>query len=95
MAGAQMNEAAAAGGSGAEVPQDAALRAALEHIRLLAAQSKLLALNTAFEAAGAAAPEVATLALEVDRAVLEADCAGSAVEALLQQISAASAYVRH
>jgi predicted lipid-binding transport protein (Tim44 family) len=80
-----------------ELPPDAGLRAALEEIRSLAAQSKLLALNTACEAAAArnedtTRRDVQILAGEADRAASEADRVTSAVEILLKQIRAATAW---
>lgn len=60
-----------------ELLPESGLRAALEQLRLIAAQSRLLALNAAFESAGAAADsslirEMAILAADADRAAAQA-----------------------
>ena len=78
----------------------ASMRAMLEDIRLLAAQSGLLALNTAFESADALAADglardMPALAAQAKHAVAEADRVNSAVGVLLQQIESASALARH
>jgi len=73
-----------------------ALRRALEEVRQLAAQSRLLALNAVFETAGAraepaAAEEMETLGGAVGQAAAEAEGMVAAVELLLRQIESASA----
>lgn len=75
--------------------QESSLRHALEELRLLAAQSRLLALNAAFESAGAGRDEgvereIDVLAGEAGQAVAEAERTTAAVERLLRQIQAAS-----
>lgn len=82
--------------------QAAGMRARLEEIRFLAAQSGLLALNAALESAdaragGAPAGDMDRLAAQAGNAAAEADKAekaASAVEALLQQIQAGAAFIR-
>ncbi len=74
---------------------ETALRLALEEARQLAAQSKLLALNAAFESAGAcrdtgAAEEMDALGGSAGQAVAEAERVASAVELLLLQIQSTS-----
>lgn len=73
-----------------------ALRLALEEARQLAAQSRLLALNAAFESADAcreagAADEMDALGGSAGQAAAEAARIVAAVELLLQQIQSASA----
>jgi hypothetical protein len=70
-----------------------ALRLALEEARQLAAQSRLLALNAAFESAGAAASADAPGGA-VGQAAAEADRVTAVVELLLQQIQSASSLSR-
>jgi hypothetical protein len=80
----------------------AVMRARLDEIRFLAAQSGLLALNAALESAdaragGAPAGDMDRLAAQAGSAAAEADKAvkaASAVEALLQQIQAGAALAR-
>jgi hypothetical protein len=67
--------------------RDAALRTALEEARQLTAQTRLLALNTAFESAGAGPAEDGDAAGVV---AAEAERVASAVELLLQQIQSTS-----
>lgn len=67
--------------------REAALRTALEEARQLAAQTRLLALNTAFESAGAAPAGESDAA---GAAAAEAERVASAVELLLRQIQSAS-----
>lgn len=67
--------------------REAALRSALEEARQLAAQTRLLALNTAFESAGAGPAEEGDAAGAV---AAEAEKVASAVELLLQQIQSTS-----
>ncbi|MBK6631457.1 MAG: hypothetical protein IPG33_10660 [Betaproteobacteria bacterium] len=73
---------------------DTALRLALEGVRRLAAQSRLLALNSAFEAAGAsreaeAAEEMNALGGSAAQAIAEAEKMVATVELLLQQMQSA------
>jgi hypothetical protein len=77
--------------------REAALRSALDGIRVLAAQSRLLALNGAIEAAAARAEGSQTDAAErlearAGYAAAEADTAAAAVELLLRQIRDGSAF---
>ncbi|MCL4681996.1 MAG: hypothetical protein KJZ92_12015 [Rhodocyclaceae bacterium] len=80
---------AASPGSQPPDMQDAALRRVLEEARQLAEQSRLLALNTAFESAGAAGDDDA-LGGEACHAADEAAKVIGAVERLLQQIQSAA-----
>lgn len=66
--------------------RDAALRSALDEARQIAAQTRLLALNTAFESAGAPAGEGDAAGV----AAAEAEKMANAVELLLEQIQSAS-----
>ncbi len=73
---------------------DTALRRMLEEARRLAAQSRLLALNSACEAAGAcsetqAAEEMGVLGGAAAQAITEAEKVAAAVELLLQQMQSA------
>ncbi len=71
--------------------QEAALRTALEEARQLAEQTRLLALNAAFESAAAGpAGEMEALGGEAGHAAAEAARVIGAVELLLQQIRLAS-----
>lgn len=67
--------------------REAALRTALEEARQLAAHARLLALNTAFESAGAGPAGEGDAA---GAAAAEAARVAGAVELLLQQIQSAS-----
>ena len=69
---------------------DIALRLALDEVRQLAAQSGLLALNAAFESAGAT-DEMDGPGGSAGQAAAEAARMVGAVEILLQQIHSASA----
>lgn len=69
---------------------DIALRLALDEVRQLAAQSGLLALNAAFESAGAS-DEMDGPGGSAGQAAAEAARIVAAVELLLQQIQSASA----
>lgn len=78
----------------------AAMCATLEEIRRLAEQSRLLALNAALEsigarAAGGSAAEMDGIASQAGGAAAEADRIAAAVDGLLQQIQAGSAFARH
>lgn len=76
--------------------QDAALSAALEEARQLAVQARLLALNTAFESAGAGpGGEMDVLGGEAGHAVAATEKVAAAVELLLQQIQLASLLSGH
>lgn len=71
--------------------QDAALRLALAEARRLAAQTRLLALNAAFEAAAAGPDEeMDALGGAAGQASAEAARVIGAVELILQQIQSAS-----
>ena len=79
------------GGTLPQGMQDAALRTALEEARQLAEQTRLLALNAAFESAAAGpAGEMAALGGEAGQAASAAERVIGAVELLLQQIRSAS-----
>jgi hypothetical protein len=84
---AQRNSQDEAISSGAS---DIALRQALDEVRQLAAQSGLLALNAAFESAGAS-DEMDGPGGSAGPAAAEAARIVAAVELLLQQIQSASA----
>ena len=76
--------------------QEVALRLMLEEARQLAAQSRLIALNAAFESAGARNEEAATAEMDAlggsaGRTAAEMDRVVATVELLLQQIQSASA----
>lgn len=76
--------------------QDVLLHLALEEVRLLAAQSKLLALNAALESAAAcrdaeACEEMVALGRSAGQAAAEADGMAKAVELLLLQIRSSAA----
>jgi hypothetical protein len=76
---------------------EAALRLALQDARELATQSRLLALNVAFEAAGAgveAQEDAGALAATAGHALAEAEKLAGAVDLLLQQIQSAAALSR-
>ncbi|MBI3141068.1 MAG: hypothetical protein HYZ19_04310 [Rhodocyclales bacterium] len=80
-------------------PQDPGLCAALEKIRLLAAESKLLALNAALESAwvgtdAVLAEEMELLAARAGATADDADRVGTVVETLLQQIQSAASLAR-
>jgi hypothetical protein len=84
---AQRNSRDEAISSGAS---EIALRLALDEVRQLAAQSGLLALNAAFESAGAT-DEMDGPGASAGQAAAEAARIVAAVDLLLQQIQAASA----
>ena len=95
-----MNNALARNNRGGEEFREAAMCATLEEIRLLAEQSRLLALNAALEsigarAAGGPAAEMDGIATQAGGAAAGADRVAAAVEVLLQQIQAGSAFSRH
>lgn len=76
--------------------QQLALRLMLEEARQIAAQSRLLALNAAFESAAAcrdaaAAGEMDALGASAERTAGEMERASAAVELLIEQIQSASA----
>lgn len=76
--------------------QELALRLMLEEARQIALQARLLALNTAFESAGAcaepaAAAEMDALGASAARTAAEMQRASAAVELLLEQIRSAGA----
>jgi hypothetical protein len=95
-----MSNALARDSQGEEAFREAAVRATLEEIHRLAEQSGLLALNAALEsigarAAGGPAAEMDGIATQAGGAAVEAGRVAAAVEALLQQIQAGSAFARH
>jgi|GEM_PF-4313343 hypothetical protein len=76
--------------------QELALRLMLEETRQIAAQSRLLALNTACESAAAcrdaaAAGEMDALGASAERTAGEMERVSAAVEMLIEQIQSASA----
>ncbi len=93
-----MNNAIARQASPEEAPpagvQETVLRLALEEARQIAAQSRLLALNAAFESAGAgldaeATGEMEALGGSAVQAAHAAESLAAAVELLLQQVTSA------